>query len=200
MFRALLMVLLVSGLVFSAVDVEAKSGKRHRNKQQLVNRVLVGAAWQGDSIPVINRSTYDRSSVEYAAQLWATTSAPKLSVRHESPMLCSEITPIRNTIILCDAAPWTGPSASGIAGFTANYTQPKKRGKRSRNQKIQATVIWLYQPRWTNEKILHYIPSHELGHALGLGEMSCTCVMTPMVSDIDVLGPEERAALNAIYS
>jgi hypothetical protein len=192
--------MLISGMVFSPMNVEASKGKGHRKQQQLVNRVLVGAGWQTGSIPVINRSSYDRASVEYAAQLWATTSAPKLLVRHEAPMLCSDVKPERHAIVLCDAAPWTGPSTGGIAGFTANYTQPKKRGKRSRNQTIQATVIWLYQPRWTNEKILHYIPSHELGHALGLDEMHCRCVMTPIVSDTDVLGPEERAAINGIYS
>jgi hypothetical protein len=194
------MVLFISGIVLSPVDIDAKRGKGHRNKQQLINRVLVGAGWQSDVIPVINRSSYGRSSVEYAAQLWATTSAPKLAVQHQSPMQCADVKPMRNAIILCDAAPWTGPSTSGIAGFTANYTQPKKRGKGARKQAIQATVIWLYQPRWTNERILHYIPSHELGHALGLDEMNCKCVMTPIVSDTDVLGPEERAAINAIYS
>jgi hypothetical protein len=162
--------------------------------------LLVGASWQSDTIPVINRSSHDRSAVEYAAQLWATTSAPRLSVQHESPMLCNDVKPLRNAIILCDAEPWTGPSTSGIAGFTANYAQPWKRIKRAQAQSIQATVIWLFQPRWTNKKILRYIPSHELGHALGLDEMSCACVMTPIVSDNDVLGPEERAAINAIYS
>ena len=115
-------------------------------------------------------------------------------------MLCSDMKPIRHAIILCDAEHWTGPSASSIAGFTANYTQPKKRGKRARSKTIQASVIWLYQPRWTDEAILRYVPSHELGHALGLDEMHCRCVMTPIVSDIDVLGPEERAAVNSIYS
>lgn len=200
MFRAILMVLVISGMLLSPGALDAKSRKGHRQKPQLVNRVLVGAAWQRDEIPVINRSSYDHASVEYAAQLWATTSAPKLSVEHESPMLCSDVRPIRDAIILCDAAPWTGPSNSGVAGFTANYTQPRKRGKGSRSQRIQATVVWLYQPRWTDEKILRYIPSHELGHALGLDEMACACVMTPIVSDNDVLGPEERAAINAMYS
>jgi hypothetical protein len=202
-FRAILMVLFVSGLVLSPADLQAKGGEGRQNKQQskqqLVNRVLVGAGWQLDAIPVINRSSYDRASVEYAVQLWATTEAPQLSVRHESPALCSDVKPMRNAIILCDAVPQTGPASSGIAGFTANYTQPKKRGKRSRSQQIQASVIWLYPPRWSNESILHYIPSHELGHALGLDEMDCTCVMTPIVSDIDDLGPEERAAIAAIY-
>jgi hypothetical protein len=196
----LVMVLLIAGLVLSPADLDAKKRKAHRKKPQLINRVLVGSGWQYDAIPVINRSSFDRSAVEYAAQLWATTSAPKLSVQHESPMLCSEVTPIRNAIILCNAAPWTGPSSSGIAGFTAIYTQPTKRGKWSGDPAIQGAVIWLYQPRWTSGKILRYIPSHEMGHALGLGEMNCRCVMTPMVSDIDVLGPEERAAINAIYS
>src|SRR5690349_14687158 len=116
------MVLVISGIVLGPVDVDARKGKGHRKQPQLINRVLVGAGWQSDVIPVINRSSYDRSSVEYAAQLWATTSAPKLSVQHEAPMLCSDVKPVRNAIILCDAEPWTGPSASGIAGFTANYT------------------------------------------------------------------------------
>jgi hypothetical protein len=187
-------------MVFGTVGVDAKGGKGHRKKPQLVNRVLVGAGWQSGAIPVINRSSYNRSSVEFAAQLWATTSAPTLSVQHESPMLCSDVVPMQNAVILCDAEPWTGPSTSGIAGFTANYTLVTKRSKQSSQPAIQATVIWLYQPRWTNEKILRYIPSHELGHALGLGEMNCKCVMTPMVSDTNVLGPEERAAINAIYS
>jgi hypothetical protein len=198
--RNLVFVLISLGIMFGPGDLEAKGGKAQRGKQQLVNRVLVGAGWQVAAIPVINRSSYDRPSVEYAAQLWATTSAPRLSVQHESLMLCSDVKPMRNVIILCDAAPWTGPSNSGIAAFTANYTQPKKRGMRSMTTAIQATVIWLYQPRWTDKNILHYIPSHEFGHALGLDEMNCACVMTPIVSDTDVLGPEERGAINAIYS
>jgi hypothetical protein len=198
--RVILLVSLAAGLVAGSGDIDAKGRKGGRNRQQLVNRILVGAGWQRDSIPVINRSSYDRASVEYAAQLWATTSAPRLTVQHESPMLCADVKPMRKAIILCDAEPWTGPSTGGIAGFTTNYSQTKKRGKRTGKRAIQASVIWLYQPRWTNEKVLHYIPAHELGHALGLDEMNCRCVMSPMVSDIDVLGPEERAAINGIYS
>ena len=200
MLHRLLIVFLILGILVGGGDTSAKGGKRHRGGQRLVNRVLVGDEWQQATIPVINRSSFDHAAIEYAAQLWATTSAPKLVVSHESPAQCRKVQPVRGAIILCDAAPWTGPSSNGIAAFTANYTQPKGRGKRSRKPTIQATVIWLYQPRWSDERILRYIPSHELGHALGLDEMDCACVMTPIVSDTDVLGPEERAAINAIYS
>lgn len=201
MFRKLVLILLVLGVMLSPVQLEARNGKASKGKSQLVNRMLVGKGWQSDSIPVINRSSYDRSAIEYAAQQWATTLAPRLSVQHQSPTLCSDVNPIKNTIILCDAAPWTGPSNAGIAAFTANYTQvKKKRGKKSNNVAIQGTVIWLYQPRWSDEKIIRYIPTHEFGHALGLDEMNCACVMTPFVSDIDYLGPEATAAVNAIYS
>ena len=141
MFHRLLIVLLISGIFVGGIDISAKGGRRHRGGQRLVNRVLVGDEWQQAAIPVINRSSFDHASIEYAAQLWATTSAPKLVVSHESPAPCSEVQPVRGAIILCDAAPWTGPSSSGIAAFTANYTQPKKRGKRSRKPAIQATVI-----------------------------------------------------------
>lgn len=123
--------LMIAGPVFARTPLNP-----HMLPAPYCRALLVGKGWQTDSIPVINRSNYDRAAFEYAAQQWATTSAPRFSVQHQSPTLCSDVTPMKNAVILCDAAPWTGPTTDGeIAGFTANYTETKKkkRGKKSKN-------------------------------------------------------------------
>ena len=202
MARLLVTFMVIAGLLLGAIDTDAKGGRgRARSKKQLINRTLVGARWTQDVVTVLNRSSYDRAAIEYAAKLWGGTNAPQLVVQHEAPTPCDASKPVRNVIILCDGSPWWEGASGTIAGFTANYAAPrKKKGKKNRKSPtIQASVIWLYPPRWTDEKILQYIPAHELGHALGLGEMTCECVMTPVVSDFNVLAPEEIAAVNAIY-
>ena len=203
MFRVFIICLLISGMIAGSSVVDAGKGKGRNRKQtavRLVNQDLTGSGWAQDSITVINRSSYPNESIAYAARLWGATNAPALMLTQEAATPCTGVQPQAGAIIICDGVPWWD-GANPIAGFTANYAvKPKaKKGKRNVTPAISASVIWLFTPVWDNPGVLRYIPSHELGHALGLGEMDCACVMSPMVSDYDTLAGDERSAMNALY-
>ncbi|MFT4038460.1 MAG: hypothetical protein QM692_09795 [Thermomicrobiales bacterium] len=197
------MCVLISGLILHTGAADAGKGRnRKQGAVRLVNRDLTGSAWTQDSVTVVNRSSYPSEYIAYAARLWSETSAPNLTVTQEAATPCTSVRPQAGVIIICDGVPWW-EGANPVAGFTANYAvKPKAKkgkGKRKAAPAIAATVIWLFEPGWDDPGVLRYIPSHELGHALGLGEMDCACVMSPMVSDYDTLAHEEWEAMKAIY-
>ncbi|MFT4038459.1 MAG: hypothetical protein QM692_09790 [Thermomicrobiales bacterium] len=215
MVRTLVSVLLLAGLLLHGTAVEAKPRKSSKAKAKaqpavLVNQDLTGSAWRSGVIAVENNSSYPPAEIAYALQAWQDAGAPQMYLQQGAPTPCTAVQPKRGTIILCDGVPWwTGDAPVG--GFTANYTDgpvkiknKKKKGKRApapvAAPAIQASVVWLFPPRWTDPGVLRYIPTHELGHALGLGEMTCDCVMSPIISDINVLTSDVVGVVNSLYS